>query len=342
MDDLRLALLIAGLVVVAGIYAFARVSRRRAARRAEELKLEALESQEAYGYDPDDSGTLGIGSMEDATGTRRAFEDSGTEANVGRLGGVFAATRETSDVELSIDVSILAGLRATYESTLDGTLDATVEEALAFEPSDHDGAADPAVDTRAVPPPQDAASTHPGAAADSAPPTADVPSARATADVPSARATADVPSAGLISVDMTRSLVYLTLVGKQERVSGAAVLDALDAEGFRPGLMKLYYWRRDAEPSIVFGVANMVEPGLLDPDELPDMETPGLVTFMSVPEDSASAFRILDTMVAVSRRLARRIDATVCDETRSTLTAQAENHLREKIADILRLARIQD
>ena len=47
-------------------------------------------------------------------------------------------------------------------------------------------------------------------------------------------------------------------------------------------------------------------------------------------------------MVAVSRRLARRIDATLCDETRSTLTAQAENHLREKIADTLRQDRIRD
>ena len=141
---------------------------------------------------------------------------------------------------------------------------------------------------------------------------------------------------------MTRPLVYLTLVAKQELVSGRTVLDALVAEGFRPGLMKLFYWCTDAEPAVVFGVANMVEPGLLDPDELPGMETPGLVSFMSVPGDSASAFRILDTMVAVSRRLARRIDATVCDETRSTLTAQAENHLRETVADILRQDRLQD
>ena len=141
---------------------------------------------------------------------------------------------------------------------------------------------------------------------------------------------------------MSRPLIYLTLIAKQERVSGRVVLDALDAEGFRPGLMQLYYWRSDAEPSVVFGVANMVEPGVLDPGELPDMQTPGLVTFMSVSEDAASPFRILNTMVAVSRRLARRIDATLCDETRSTLTAQAENHLREKIADVLRRDRIRD
>ena len=321
MDDLRLALLIAGLVVVAGIYAFARVSRRRAARKAERPDLDALESRDEHGHDPDGSGTLDAGSTDDATGIGRALEESGTEADVGRLGGVFAATRETSDAELSVDVSILAGLRATYESTMDGTLD---EEALAFVPSEDSGAMEPTANTGVAPPPAHAASTRPAADAVAAP------------------RSADGTSAPPVSVDMSRPLVYLTLVGKRERVSGRVVLDSLGEEGFRPGLMKLYYWRTDAEPSVVFGVANMVEPGVLDPDELPRMETPGLVMFMSVPEDSASAFRILDTMVAVSRRLARRIDATVCDETRSTLTAQAENHLREKIADILRQDRIRD
>ena len=78
MDDLRLALLIAGLVVVAGIYAFARVSRRRAARKAERPDLVAPESRDEHGYAPDDGGTRDAGSTDDATGPGRAFEESGT------------------------------------------------------------------------------------------------------------------------------------------------------------------------------------------------------------------------------------------------------------------------
>lgn len=292
MDDLRLALLIAGIVVVTGIYAFARVSRRSAARRAEEQERVALESQDEHGHDPDGSGSLDLRATEDATGT---------SAHIDRLGGVFAARRAASDAEMSVDVSILAGLRATYESTMDGT----VEESIAPEPSEDGGTAEPIADTGG------------------------------------ARPRADAASAQLVAVDMTRPLVYLTLVAKQQQVSGQVVRDSLEEEGFRPGLMRLYYWCSEADPSVVFGVANMVEPGVLDPDELPAMVTPGLVAFMSVPEDAAPAFRILDAMVAVSRRLARRIGATVCDETRSTLTAQAANHLRERIADILRQDRIQ-
>ena len=269
MDDLRLALLIVGIVVVAAIYAFARLSRRKAARSGDTSELVAQGSRDADASDPDESVLLDFRSMEDA---------SGTDVDVRRLGGVFAPRRETSDAELSVDVSILAGLRVSYESTMDGP----AGESAASEPSVHGAAAEP------------------------------------------------------LAIDMSRPLVYLTVVAKEGRVSGRVVMDALDAEDFRPGLMQLYYWCSDAEPSTTFGVANMVEPGTLDPDELPGLETPGLVTFMSVPKDAASAFRILDTMVVTSRRLARRMEATLCDETRSTLTAQAENHLRETIADILR------
>ena len=294
MDDLRLALLIAGIVVVAVVYAFARTARRRAARKREDLNLDAWDSQDAGVSDPDESGW----NASDSTG-----DEAHADTDVRDLGGVFTPTRETSSAEVSVDVSILAGLRATYESTMDGS----IEESVLSEPS-------PEADVGESPLDVD----------------------RAAEDCDEGTADTGRGAEEPISIDMTRPLVYLTLVAKQEQVSGRVVLEALGEEGFRPGLMRLYYWRSDAEPSIRFGVANMVEPGILDPNELPGMETPGLVTFMSVPRDSASAFRILDSMVAVSRRLARRIDATLCDETRSTLTAQAENHLRESVADILR------
>ena len=271
MDDLRLALLIAGIVVIAGIYAFTRLSRRKSAKRGEEPDLIVRAPRDDADVDDADA----------SLDPRPAGDAAGTDVDVSDLGGTLVARREAPDAELSIDISILAGLRATWESTLDGTIEDST------------------------------------------------PSARLALS-------ADSGDAEPLGIDMSRPLVYLTVLSRRERLSGRAILDALDDEGFRPGMMQLYYWRSDEEPSVTFGVANMVEPGVLEPDSLLEMETPGLVTFMSVPEDGACAFRILDTMIANSRRLARRIDATLCDETRSTLTAQAENHLRENIVEILR------
>ena len=355
MDDLRLALLVAGVVIVAVIYGFARLSRRNAGPREDEPESIAREPSREDGDSLDSSASLDPRPGEDAAGAR---------VDVGTLGGMFALRRESPDAELSVDVSILAGLRATYERTLDDALDHAQGGAPDYT-LDHapGGAPDHAPNH-----PPGGAPDHPpdhasGDAPDYAPnrppdgvpdhtldslldyPLHGAPEGSVEASAPPAPSAPSVspPDPGAVAplaVDMTRPLIYLTLVSKQESLSGRVILDALDAEGFRPGLMQLYYWRRDAEPAVVFGVANMVEPGVLDPDALPEMETPGLVPFMSIPEDAGSAFRTLDTMIATSRRLAPRLDATLCDETRSTLTAQAENHLREKVADVLRRDRI--
>ena len=146
---------------------------------------------------------------------------------------------------------------------------------------------------------------------------------------------------GQPSLDASRPIVFLTLVAKRGRLPGHAILDAFDAEGFRPGPMRIYHYHGHPEPGppVAFGVANLVEPGVLEPDSLPGIETPGLVMFMGVEDDAAGASRTLEAMIAAGRRLAHRLDATLCDETRSILTAQAENHLHERVADIARRGR---
>ena len=334
MDDLRLALLIAGIAVVAGVYVFARFSRRNAAKRGAGPDFVAREPRSEGGETQDRSASLDPHSTEgDDTGTDTTIDTgTGTDIDIGNLGGIFAPRRETSDAELSVDVSILAGLRATYESTLDGTVDG-------FAPSvpykSTMGGSAPSVPHETVD--GSAPSAPHESTVDGSAPSAPHESTAGGADPP-----ADPGAAAPLAIDMSRPLVYLTLVAKHERLSGRAILDALDAEGFRPGLMQLYYQRSEADPSVVVGVANMAEAGVLEPDSLPDMETPGLVTFTSVADDETHALKTFDMMVAASRHLADRIDVTLCDETRSTLTAQAENHLRERVADIVRRGRIQD
>ena len=324
MDNLRIALLIGGIVIVAGIYVYARMSSRRnaAKRRGDPDSLSSESFTEDSGGEEWSTSFNPLATGDDGEGTRIA---------VGHLDGIFAPRRETSDVELSVDVSILAGLRASYESTVEGTL-----SPVSSPPFDHtvDGATEDGAATPAEEPPNER--TPAGAADDgfSAP-----PERAPAADAGSA------PSPGpgdTLEIDMSRPLVYLTLVAKDKRLPGRAVLDALDSGGFQPGLMQLYYRRSDFDPTVVVGVANMVESGVLDPNALADGETPGLVTFMGVPDDPAQALKTFNSMVAASRRLAQRLDVTLCDETRSPLTAQAENRMRDRVGNIARRGRMED
>ena len=348
MDDLRLALLIAGIAVVAAVYVFARFSRRNAAKHGAGPDFVAREPRRQGGETQNRSASLDPHSMEgDDTGTGT---DTGTTIDtaidIGNLGGIFAPRREASDAELSVDVSILAGLRATYESTLDGTVDGFAPSVSYKSTVDGSAPSVPQKNTMGGSAPSVPYKSTMGGSAPSVPHKSTVdgsaPSAPHESTAGGAVPPADPGAAAPLAVDMSRPLVYLTLVAKHERLSGRAILDALDAEGFRPGLMQLYYQRSEADPSVVVGVANMAEAGVLEPDSLPDMETPGLVTFTSVADDETHALKTFDMMIAASRRLAHRIDVTLCDETRSTLTAQAANHLRERVADIVRRGRMRD
>ena len=336
MDGLRLALLIAGLAILVGIVLYAWFTRARSGR-ADGLGTLDGDSylENADFYDPVVSDVIDV---------------EPPDPPVEELGGAFTPKRETSGADLSVDVSVLAGLRATYESTVGGDTVASEDGAAGAAPREFEPvpkAPEPVSEApEAVPEAPEAVSEAPEPVPEASEPVpeASEPAPEDLAPVPESpgverrdagAGTASRDSEPLV-VDMTRPMVYLMLIAREHSLSGRTILESLDAAGFRPGALQLYYWQSESDPDVVVGVANLVEPGVLDPRSLPDMETPGLVTFMSIPTELSLALETFDALVDASRRLARTIDAKVCDETQSTLTAQAENHLREKIADILR------
>ena len=354
MDGLRLALLIVGLAIVVGIALYAWFSRGRSGR-ADGLGTLDGESylENADFYDPVVSDVIDV---------------DPPDPPVEELGGAFAPKRETSSADLSVDVSVLAGLRATYESTVGGDTIAAGDDAAGAAPREFEPVPEvpePApedfepVSEAPEPVPEDfePVSTTPEPAPEPPEPAPEAFEPAPEAFDPAPQDLETVPEspgiergdagagtasrdAGPLVIDMTRPMVYLMLIARERSLSGRTILESLDSEGFRPGALQLYYWQSEPDPDVVVGVANIVEPGVLEPRSLPDMETPGLVTFMSIPADNSLALRTFDALVEASRRLARRIDAKVCDETQSNLTPQAENHLREKVADIVRRGRV--
>ena len=87
--------------------------------------------------------------------------------------------------------------------------------------------------------------------------------------------------------------------------------------------------------AIQFSVANMMQPGVFDIDNMADMNTPGLVFFLTLPgpEDMMKAF---DYMLETAQAVARNLDGDVLDESRSVLTRQTLEHCRQQIRDLER------
>ena len=112
--------------------------------------------------------------------------------------------------------------------------------------------------------------------------------------------------------------------------AGAAVQDAFEGCNLRFGRYQVYH-RLDAPGgNSVFSVANLLEPGSLDPETLDATELPGLTLFMVLPGPRGGVASYAD-MLATARQLAQALDGEVLDQDRSTLTRQTARHIRERI-----------
>jgi cell division protein ZipA len=119
--------------------------------------------------------------------------------------------------------------------------------------------------------------------------------------------------------------------------NGDDILQILLACDLRFGDMSFFH-RTEFEAgrgAIQFSVANMMQPGVFDIDNMGDMITPGLVFFLTLPgpEDMMQAF---DYMLETARAVARNLGADVLDESRSVLTRQAIEHSRHQLRELER------
>lgn len=131
--------------------------------------------------------------------------------------------------------------------------------------------------------------------------------------------------------------VVVVFVGAREgeRFEGADIAEALEAVRMVPGEHRIWHRRGRSELGrfTVFSTASMVEPGYLDPEEtLPRLQTPGLAFFMQLPlpVDGEEA---LDAMLASAYHVSRHLGGVLLDSTRSTLTRQVAEHLREQLRE---------
>ena len=129
-------------------------------------------------------------------------------------------------------------------------------------------------------------------------------------------------------------LIVLTVFTPGERnLAGPVIQQALAAFDLRPderGMFHHYGNRRESASEPVFSVANVLEPGVFDLAAMDDLATPGLCLFLRRP-GPLPATVAFDLMLDVGSRLARALEAVLCDDQRCRLTVQATQALRERV-----------
>lgn len=118
---------------------------------------------------------------------------------------------------------------------------------------------------------------------------------------------------------------------------GDDILQILLACDLRFGDMDFFH-RHEFEAgrgAIQFSVADMMQPGVFDIDNMADLTTPGLVFFLTLPgpEDMMKAYNY---MLETAQAVARNLGGDVLDESRSVLTRQSMEHNRQQIRELER------
>ena len=147
-------------------------------------------------------------------------------------------------------------------------------------------------------------------------------------------ATAAPTPARLPDKDKLVTLYVVAAAG--QRFSGAEVRRAFDNEGLTFGAMDIYHYLAPKtlgsgdQDLPVFSVANVTEPGTFNPGMMDAVELKGFTLFLRLPGpmDGVLAF---DAMLATAQRLAGVLNGRLLDCTRSVLSRQTIQHIRDDI-----------
>lgn len=136
-------------------------------------------------------------------------------------------------------------------------------------------------------------------------------------------------------------IVLHVTAGASERILGVQLKAALEAEGLEFGVMDIYHRMVSGGGGRVpqFSVANMLNPGTFDPAAMDDFSTPGVSMFLQLP-GPREGMESFDAMLACAEGLATRLGGQVLDASRSTLTGQGVEHIREGIREWALKARV--
>ncbi len=124
-------------------------------------------------------------------------------------------------------------------------------------------------------------------------------------------------------------------------ISGAALLPTLLTLGLRFGDMDIFHRHEDnaGNGKVTFSLANMMNPGTFDLDQIETFTTQGVSLFMTLP-NAGDPFEVFEHLMSAAKQLSLEFGAQLLDDKRSVMTKQTEQHYMGKIREFERRNRI--
>ncbi len=157
----------------------------------------------------------------------------------------------------------------------------------------------------------------------------------ASSVAPSSASTADTvrlrgPREPVASEPIDQRITAIRIAALAMPFSGNKLLGALKSEGLEFGRYDIFHRARE-DGRLLFSVASLLEPGSFDLQQMPDTSYPGVSLFAVFPGPEHAPL-VFDDMLAMARRLADRLGATLQDERGQPLGIHRMLAIREELA----------
>jgi cell division protein ZipA len=144
------------------------------------------------------------------------------------------------------------------------------------------------------------------------------------------------PEATTTQIPLPDELIIVLYVVTQQEPGflGTDIFTVLEDLGLRYGDMQIFHHYGVGELKVkkpVFSIANMLEPGIFDPQKMTEFASPGLALFMRLPGPFGGRIAF-ELMLNSAKKIAEVLEGILQDEEHLPLEPKKISQLREKIA----------
>lgn len=137
------------------------------------------------------------------------------------------------------------------------------------------------------------------------------------------------------SASQSSEVIVLNVMAQEGReFRGEDLIHTIIASGLKFGDMQIFHHRfgKGSNGPVIFSLANILNPGTFDLNNMAQFRTIGVSLFMAMPTpiNNLDAF---EQMLAVAQQLCTTLDGELKDDHRNVMTAQTIEHYRQRIRD---------